>query len=65
MLREEHATLITFIWIKRTAFVANSQFTNASILKKGARVDVIYHKPIFGSPFVTRVLLLPNATAKK
>jgi hypothetical protein len=31
---------------------------NAAILKQGTRVEVIYHHPLFGRPFVTKVTLL-------
>lgn len=62
MLREDKGTVITFVRIRRTTFVDGGRFTGPAILKKGARVKVRYHIPIFGSPFVTQVTLLPTAT---
>lgn len=59
MVRDDKGTLITFVWVRRTTFVANDRFTGAAILRKGARVEVRYRVPVFGKPFVTRVKLLP------
>lgn len=58
MLREDNGTLKTFVWNRYTNFIANAQFADASILKKGARVEVNCHTPFFGKPFVTKVTLL-------
>ena len=58
MLREDEGTLISFMWNKQTSFFANAQATDASILKTGARVEVIRHRPLFGKPFITKVTLL-------
>ena len=58
MLREDKGTLLNFVWNKYTTFIANAQFADAGILKKGARVEVNSHTPFFGKPFVTKVTLL-------
>ena len=65
MLREDKGTLIKFVWDRLTDFFANAQFTDATILKKGARVEVIYHVPLFGKPLVTKVTLLPITSAAR
>ena len=62
ILREDSGTHLTFVWNSATKFVANEQVVNASILKKGARVEVILYVVIFGKPFVTKVTLLPATT---
>ncbi|MCX6952560.1 MAG: hypothetical protein NTV51_10410 [Verrucomicrobia bacterium] len=49
---------LSFVWISRTIFVANVQVVDAGILEPGAKVEVIYHQPFFGRPFVTKVTLL-------
>lgn len=59
LLREDSGGVVSFIWNKRTDFIASGKFTDAAILKKGARVEVIRHAPFFGKPFVTKVTLLP------
>ena len=66
MLREDDGTLKTFVWNKHTSFIANAQIADATILKKGARVEVNCHTPFFGKPFVTKVTLLQthNQTTK-
>lgn len=63
MLRYDTGTLISFVWIARTTFAAKGRMTDAAILKKGAHVEVSYHEPVFGKPFVTRVALLPTPSA--
>lgn len=65
MLREDKGIVIKFVWNKRTTFVASSQIADASILKRGARIEVIRHEPFFGKPFVTKVTLLPTYKTKK
>ena len=57
--REDEAK--TFVWNKRTRFVRESSFVEASALGKGARADVTVHSPFFGDPFVSRVHLLQTA----
>ena len=65
MLREDKGTLIKFVWNRFTSFFANSQSSDAAILKKGARVEVIYHAPFFGKPLVTKVTLLPTTNPSR
>ena len=66
MLREDKGTPLHFVWNKHTTFIANAQFADAGILKKGTRVEVNCHTPFFGKPFVTKVTLLQthNQTPK-
>jgi Cu/Ag efflux protein CusF len=65
LLREDKGTVITFVWVSRTTFVADAKMADANILKKGARVEVSHHVPFFGKPFVTRVTLLPVLASNK
>jgi hypothetical protein len=58
IVRSDTGTPLSFVWISRTIFVANAEVVNAAILEPGAKVEVIYHQPVFGRPFVTRVTLL-------
>ncbi len=57
--REEKAK--TYIWNKRTRFVREISFVEASELRSGTRADVTVHSPFFGEPFVSRVILLQPA----
>ena len=65
MQRADDGTRIKFIWNKQTDFIAYAQFTDATSLKKGARVEVIRHAPFFGSPFVTKATLLQTNNPTK
>ncbi len=47
-----------FTWNSRTVFAANKQTADAGIVKRGAKVRVIYHRPFFGPPYVSKVALL-------
>lgn len=58
ILQTNKGTPLRFFWNNRTTFVANMQFVDAAILMPGAKVEVIYHHPFFGKPFVTKVTLL-------
>ena len=58
ILRTDRIGALSFVWNTRTTFVANMQLANSTILKQGARVKVSYHRPLFGRPFVSRVMLL-------
>ena len=58
ILRTDRVGALSFVWNTRTTFVANRQLVNSTILKHGARVEVRYHRPLFGRPFVSRVMLL-------
>ena len=58
ILRTDPGAPFSFVWISRTIFVANVQIVDAAILEPAAKVEVIYHQPFFGRPFVTKVTLL-------
>jgi len=58
ILRTDTGAPLSFVWISRTIFVVNVQVVDAAILEPGAKVEVIYHQPFFGRPFVTKVTLL-------
>ena len=58
IVRTDTGALLRFVWISRTIFVANMQVADAAILELGAKVEVIYHQPFFGQPYVTKVTLL-------
>ena len=47
-----------FEWNEETRFVRNGEFTTAAVLKAGTAVRIRYHSPIFGKPFVTKVIFL-------
>jgi Cu/Ag efflux protein CusF len=59
LLQEDTRTPITFVWNRLTTFVTGTSMADAAILKKGARVEIILHRPFFGKPFVAKVTLLP------
>ncbi len=64
LLEEDTRTPITFVWNRLTTFVTGRSMTDAAILKNGARVEVIRHRPFFGRPFVAKVTLLPTNKRK-
>lgn len=64
MFREDSGAPASFIWNRHTSFIAASQFTDAIILKKGARITVSRHAPFFRKPFVTKVTLQPSQQPK-
>lgn len=61
--REEKAKV--YVWSKRTRFVREISFVEASALSRGARADVTVHSPFFGEPFVSRVVLLAPAPSAR
>ncbi len=63
IVRIDTGASLSFVWIRRTIFVANMQVVDAGILEPGAKVELIYHQPFFGRPFVTKVTLL-SASAR-
>lgn len=56
----DKAQSIPFIWNKGTDFVAGAKFVPASRIRVGVRVEITLHQPIFGEPFVTKVILLDS-----
>lgn len=61
ILQTDTGVPLGFIWNNRTTFVANMQVADAAILKRGAKIEVSYHQPLFGRPYVTKVTLLSNS----
>jgi hypothetical protein len=57
MRRADNDAVIAFRWNKHTLFVANGKIADPAIVRTGANVNVIYHEPFFGKPFVSRVKL--------
>ena len=49
---------IIFTWNRRTRFLANGEVAGSGILKPETMIQVIYHQPFFGRPFVSRVTAL-------
>ena len=43
-------------WTRNTVFVHNRQLTNALALREGLSGTVYYHSPLFGKPYVTKVI---------
>lgn len=62
LLPADNSKPITFLWNKHTEFVAGSGFVEASSMTKGSRVEIILHRPFFGEPFVTKVILLSRSS---
>ena len=58
IMRTDTSTPLSFVWSDRTTFVAHRQVVDAAIIKSGSKIEVIYHQPFFGRPFVTKVTLL-------
>ena len=58
ILRTDAGVPLSFVWVNRTTFAANMELVNATIIEQRAKVEVIYHQPFFGRPFVTKVALL-------
>jgi hypothetical protein len=58
LLQPGKAKPLRFTWDNQTRFIANQHFVDAAILSSGARVEVEYHQPFFGKPYVTKVTLL-------
>jgi hypothetical protein len=48
----------TFEWNKDTRFLRDWKSTTSAALKAGVAVRIRYHSPIFGKPFVTKVIFL-------
>jgi hypothetical protein len=61
ILRTDTGVTLSFVWNNRTKFVANMHFVSTAILQPGNKVEVIYHRPFFGRPFVTKVTLLTTS----
>ena len=49
-------------WTPRTRVFQDGSEVNASALRDGMRVKVTRHVPIFGPPFVRRVILLDSSS---
>ena len=64
LLTNDKSTSVSFAWNKNTDFVAGTEFVPASRLSRGASVEIILHRPLFGEPFVTKVVFL-NRTTKQ
>lgn len=55
---------IVLDWTKNTRFIYKRELTNAVALKDGLSVVVYYHSPLFGKPFVTKVVWENGAVRK-
>ncbi len=64
MVREDSGEPVMFTWNKHTSFLADGQFVDSTVLKKGARIEAIRHAPFFGKPFATKITLLTNNHTK-
>jgi hypothetical protein len=65
LLQAGQAKPLTFTWDKQTKFLVNQHFVDAGILSPGVRVEVVYHRPFFGAPYVTKVTLLSPGVREK
>jgi hypothetical protein len=55
---------LTVVWKRDTKFIHDWQFTDSAGLKKGLRACVYYRSPLFGKPFVTKVVWLNGPEQK-
>jgi hypothetical protein len=55
---EGEPRLQVFEWNKDTRFLRDWKSTSSTDLKLRVRVRIRYHSPIFGKPYVTRVIFL-------
>ena len=62
---EAESRLQTFEWNKDTRFLRDWKSTTSAALKAGVTVRIRYHSPIFGKPFVTRVIFLGLQSNRK
>jgi hypothetical protein len=62
---EGESRLQTFEWNKDTRFLRDWKSTTSAALKAGVTVRIRYHSPIFGKPFVTRVIFLELQSNRK
>lgn len=58
ILQTDTGVPLSFVWNNLATFVANMQVVDAAILKRGAKVEVIYHQPFFSRAYVSKVTLL-------
>lgn len=47
---------LAVVWKRNTKFIHDWKFTESAALKEGLRACVYYRSPIFGKPFVTKVV---------
>ena len=64
LLTNDKSTSVSFVWNKRTDFVAGAEFVPASRLSRGAPVEIILHRPFFGEPFVSKVMFLNHGSKR-
>lgn len=55
---EDESRLQSFEWNEDTKFLRDWKSKTSADLKQGVAVRIRYHSPIFGKPFVTRVIFL-------
>jgi hypothetical protein len=58
LLQPGKAKPLRFTWDKETRFIADQHLIDAVILSSGVRVEVVYIRPFFGRPYVTKLTLL-------
>ena len=47
---------MTLVWKRDARFIKNWKFTEPGSLREGQRACVYYRSPLFGKPFVTKVV---------
>jgi hypothetical protein len=55
---EGESRLQSFEWNRQAQFVQDGKFATDDALNPGTAVRIRYHSPIFGKPFVTKVIFL-------
>lgn len=55
-LDSDEQEVLTYEWKDYTKFFREDQIVNAEALRAGARINYWYRSPLFGKPFVTRVM---------
>lgn len=57
-LRDDTGAVMVFELNDRTRYVVNAEFASKAIVQRGSRIEIIYHAPVFGKAYATRIRLL-------
>ncbi len=61
ILPEKKGEPLNVVWKRDTKFIHNWKFANSTLLKEERRACVYYRTPLFGKPFVTKVVWVNGA----
>lgn len=48
---------LSMVWNSRTSFMEGKRIVTAAELKKGSRVTVSYHNPLFGKRYASKIVI--------